>query len=217
METQHIIHNFEPIYNEHSKILMLGTMPSPKSREVGFYYGHPRNRFWKVVSDVCGEAYPETREGKIAFALRMVLQSGMCWRGVILKEQMTAVSVIHSRMIWAGSLNVQILRPFLRQERKHFNYIRNFAILRLGLWQLDCRLRVRRTAEHRMSSSMKHILKSENIWNKESDIFWFQSKRGYSIMDNLVFSLNATVPIFLMMVLGLFFNKIGVDGRRVCQ
>ena len=57
METQHIIHNFEPIYNEHSKILMLGTMPSPKSREVGFYYGHPRNRFWKVVSDVCGEAY----------------------------------------------------------------------------------------------------------------------------------------------------------------
>ena len=50
METQHIIHNFEPIYNEHSKILMLGTMPSPKSREVGFYYGHPKeNRFWKVV------------------------------------------------------------------------------------------------------------------------------------------------------------------------
>ena len=70
METQHIIHNFEPIYNEHSKILMLGTMPSPKSREVGFYYGHPRNRFWKVVSDVCGEAYPETRADKITFALR---------------------------------------------------------------------------------------------------------------------------------------------------
>ena len=70
METQHIIHNFEPIYNEHSKILMLGTMPSPKSREVGFYYGHPRNRFWKVASDVCGEAYPETREDKITFALR---------------------------------------------------------------------------------------------------------------------------------------------------
>ena len=99
METQHIIHNFEPIYNEHSKILMLGTMPSPKSREVGFYYGHPRNRFWKVVSDVCGETYPETREDKITFALRMVLQYGMCWRDVISKEQMTAVSAIHSRMI----------------------------------------------------------------------------------------------------------------------
>lgn len=70
MESQHIIHNFQPIYDEQSRILMLGTMPSPKSREVGFYYGHPRNRFWKVISDVCGEELPATREAKIAFALR---------------------------------------------------------------------------------------------------------------------------------------------------
>ena len=56
--------------NEMEHVLMLGTMPSPKSREVGFYYGHPRNRFWKVVSAVCGEALPETKEEKIAFALR---------------------------------------------------------------------------------------------------------------------------------------------------
>ena len=49
---------------------MLGTMPSPKSREVGFYYGHPRNRFWKVLSDVCGEEVPETKKDKITFALR---------------------------------------------------------------------------------------------------------------------------------------------------
>lgn len=65
-----VTHNFAPIYDEHSRILMLGTMPSPRSREVGFYYGHPRNRFWKVVSDVCGEELPETKEDKIAFALR---------------------------------------------------------------------------------------------------------------------------------------------------
>lgn len=67
---EQVTHNFKPIYDEYSRILMLGTMPSPKSREVGFYYGHPRNRFWKVVSDVCGEALPETREDKTAFALR---------------------------------------------------------------------------------------------------------------------------------------------------
>ncbi len=65
-----VTHNFTPIFNEESRILMLGTMPSPKSRETGFYYGHPRNRFWKVVSDVCGEELPVTREDKIAFALR---------------------------------------------------------------------------------------------------------------------------------------------------
>lgn len=69
MEIEQVTHDFEPIFNKESRILMLGTMPSPKSREVGFYYGHPRNRFWKVVSDVCGEALPETKEEKIAFAL----------------------------------------------------------------------------------------------------------------------------------------------------
>lgn len=70
MEIEMVMHDFAPIYNEKSRILMLGTMPSPKSREVGFYYGHPRNRFWKVVSDVCGEEIPETKEEKIAFSLR---------------------------------------------------------------------------------------------------------------------------------------------------
>lgn len=70
MENAYITHQFQPIYDKNSRILMLGTMPSPKSREVGFYYGHPRNRFWKVVSDVCGEPFPETKEEKIAFALR---------------------------------------------------------------------------------------------------------------------------------------------------
>ena len=69
MQTEYIVHNFQPIYNEHSRILMLGTMPSPKSREVGFYYGHPRNRFWKVVSDVCQAPLPQTPEEKTAFAL----------------------------------------------------------------------------------------------------------------------------------------------------
>ena len=50
MKEQHVDHELEPIYDPTSKILILGTMPSPKSREVGFYYGHPANRFWKVMS-----------------------------------------------------------------------------------------------------------------------------------------------------------------------
>ena len=70
MEITQVTHEFKPIFDETSRVLMLGTMPSPKSREVGFYYGHPRNRFWKVVSAVCGEPCPETKEEKIAFALR---------------------------------------------------------------------------------------------------------------------------------------------------
>ena len=70
MEVKYITHDFQPVFDQNSRVLMLGTMPSPKSREMGFYYGHPRNRFWKVVSDVCGEELPLTKEDKIAFALR---------------------------------------------------------------------------------------------------------------------------------------------------
>lgn len=69
-ETEYITHAFEPVFDSHSKILMLGTMPSPKSRENGFYYGHPRNRFWKVIADVCKEPMPETIEEKKALALK---------------------------------------------------------------------------------------------------------------------------------------------------
>lgn len=70
MEVKNIIHQFQPVYTPQSKILMLGTMPSPKSREQGFYYGHPRNRFWRVVSDIRGEKEPQSIEEKKAFLIR---------------------------------------------------------------------------------------------------------------------------------------------------
>ena len=44
-----VTHEFGPFFDKDSKILILGSMPSPKSREQGFYYGHPRNRFWPVL------------------------------------------------------------------------------------------------------------------------------------------------------------------------
>lgn len=63
-----VYHELEPIYNEKSKVLILGTMPSPKSREIGFYYGHPQNRFWKVLSLIFDVSF-ETKEEKIQFLL----------------------------------------------------------------------------------------------------------------------------------------------------
>ncbi len=58
-------HNpFEPVYDQNSKILILGTMPSPKSIEYGFYYGHPQNRFWKILPTILDEYYPNTIEEK---------------------------------------------------------------------------------------------------------------------------------------------------------
>ncbi|MGN0658716.1 MAG: DNA-deoxyinosine glycosylase [Emergencia sp.] len=67
---EHVEHGFEPVYDENSRILILGTMPSVKSRENRFYYGHPQNRFWKVLASVLGEQVPETIEEKKDMLLR---------------------------------------------------------------------------------------------------------------------------------------------------
>ena len=60
-------HTFGPVWNADSRILILGSIPSVKSREQGFYYGHPRNRFWKVLAAVTGEKEPETVTEKKTF------------------------------------------------------------------------------------------------------------------------------------------------------
>ncbi len=65
-----ILHNIAPVYDGNSKILILGSFPSVKSRESGFFYGHPQNRFWKVLAIVCKENTPETIEEKRTFLLR---------------------------------------------------------------------------------------------------------------------------------------------------
>lgn len=64
---EHHIHPIPPLYDSGSKILILGSFPSVKSREVCFFYGHPQNRFWRVVSAVVGEECPKTIEKKQAF------------------------------------------------------------------------------------------------------------------------------------------------------
>ncbi len=56
----HVQHDFLPIYNEYSRILILGSFPSVKSREGQFYYHHPQNRFWKLISQVFEEELPKT-------------------------------------------------------------------------------------------------------------------------------------------------------------
>ena len=63
-------HPIPPTYDVNSRILILGSFPSVKSREMMYFYGHPQNRFWKVVSAVFGEDTPATVEEKRAFLLR---------------------------------------------------------------------------------------------------------------------------------------------------
>ena len=68
--SERIIHPFEALYNENSKVLILGSFPSVKSREVSFFYSHPRNRFWKVIPALFGEEEPVTIEKKKELILR---------------------------------------------------------------------------------------------------------------------------------------------------
>ena len=70
MEPITVQHTFPPIFDKNSRLLILGTVPSVKSRENDFYYGHPQNRFWKLIAILCGEETPVTKEEKTEMLLR---------------------------------------------------------------------------------------------------------------------------------------------------
>ena len=68
MET--LTHPFPPVFDAFSRVLILGSFPSVKSRENAFFYGHPQNRFWRVLAAVLDEAVPDTVPEKTALLLR---------------------------------------------------------------------------------------------------------------------------------------------------
>lgn len=65
-----VIHTIPPVFNAESRILILGSFPSIKSRQGEFFYHHPQNRFWKIISSVCEEPLPESIEEKRAMLLQ---------------------------------------------------------------------------------------------------------------------------------------------------
>ena len=79
MEYIQIEHTFEPVWNKCSRILILGTFPSVKSRENQFYYGHPQNRFWKVLAALTESMVPQTIEEK----KKILLENGIAIWDVI--------------------------------------------------------------------------------------------------------------------------------------
>lgn len=72
-------HTFAPLFDSTSRVLILGSFPSVKSRETGFYYGHPRNRFWKIISDIFNSELPQTIEDK----KQLILQNRLALWDVI--------------------------------------------------------------------------------------------------------------------------------------
>ncbi len=94
-EPAEALHCFEPVFDSNSKVLLLGTMPSPKSRENGFYYSHPQNRLWRVLASVFGESVPENTEQK---------------RALLIKHGIAMWDVLKSCKI-AGASDASIIEP----------------------------------------------------------------------------------------------------------
>lgn len=84
---QHITHPFPPVFDENSRVLILGSFPSVKSREVSFYYGNPQNRFWRVLAALFGGDVPSTVEEKRAFLLS---------RGIALWDVIASCDIVGS-------------------------------------------------------------------------------------------------------------------------
>ena len=61
---EHAVHPFAPVWDVHCRVLVLGSFPSVRSRQIGFYYGHPQNRFWRVLERLYGQPVPPDTAGR---------------------------------------------------------------------------------------------------------------------------------------------------------
>ena len=95
-------HPFGPLYNEKSRVLILGSFPSVKSREENFFYGHPQNRFWKVLSKVLGHKTPQTIDEKREF----LLKNGIALWDVIASCEITGSSDSSIKDVTANDISV---------------------------------------------------------------------------------------------------------------
>ena len=106
-----IIHPIPPVYDKDSTILILGSFPSVKSREAMFFYGHPQNRYWKVLAAVFDEIVPETVLEKKSFLLRNHIAA---W-DVIASCDITGSSDSSIRNVTANDLSPIIETADIRQ------------------------------------------------------------------------------------------------------
>lgn len=103
--SEYIVHPIPPLFDEHSTILILGSFPSVKSREQAFFYGHPQNRFWKVIAAVLNVPIPQTMEEKRALMLAS---------GIALWDVIAACSIEGSADSTIADVKVNDLSEILR-------------------------------------------------------------------------------------------------------
>ena len=118
-------HPFGPLYDENSRVLILGSFPSVKSREQNFFYGHPQNRFWKVVPAVFGQPVPQTVEEKKL----LILHNGLALWDSIASCEITGSSDASIRNVRANDIGIilsscSIERIYCNGRRSHEMYNR---------------------------------------------------------------------------------------------
>ena len=99
---QRIYHPFDPLYDENSTVLILGSFPSVKSREQQFFYGHPQNRFWKVIAALYHAEIPASVPEK----KELILNNGLALWDTIASCEITGSSDASIRAVQANDLSV---------------------------------------------------------------------------------------------------------------
>ena len=102
----HVTHPFPPIYDANSRILILGSFPSVRSRADNFYYSHPQNRFWKLLAGLYEEPTPMTVDEKRAFLLR---------NGIALWDVISSCEIENSSDVSIRNAAVNDLAPIFRE------------------------------------------------------------------------------------------------------
>ena len=106
-EREHIEHGIAPVFDGRSEVLVLGTMPSPASREAAFFYGHPQNRFWRVLAALFDEPVPVTNGERTMYVptccCATISRCGTCWLPATSVVPRTLPSPMHGPTIWGAS------------------------------------------------------------------------------------------------------------------
>lgn len=148
---------FTPVVNENSKVLILGSFPSVKSREIAFYYGHKQNRFWKTVCGYFGEEIPQSVQEKKEFLFR---------RNIALWDMATECE-IH------GSSDASLKNAVLADLNEVFSVAKIKRILLNGTLSYDLFLKEYETLDipyvKMPSTSPANPRFSQEVWWRELD------------------------------------------------
>ena len=115
-------HTIAPVYDAESRILILGSFPSVKSREAAFFYGHPQNRFWQVLAALTGAPVPQTIPEKQALLLG---------HGIALWDTIASCEITGSSDSSIRNVTPNDLTPILQTAKIHKIYCNGTAS-----WQL---------------------------------------------------------------------------------